>query len=199
MPDPLSIATGALALLQVTVKVTNELKKFHDEASVVNTTISHLMADVKSLTRVLESMRHVFEGITAEHGTGHIGTLRDNVARSIEDGTDVLRQLNTLIEDVSMQTRFFYAQRKQLRLNRAEERISGVRIHIQSYRNGLQRSLQATILWNQISYHKSADQTLPNLSELHSDVRRIAKLLNERIDLLQRLQAQMKKIHRLWP
>ena len=189
MPDPLSIATGAFALLQVTVKVANELKKFHDGVTVVNTTIALLTADVESLTRVLESMRHVFEGITAEHGTGHIATLWDNVARSIEDGTDVLRRLNSLVQDISVETKFLDAQRKQLRLNRSEDRISGFRIYIHSYRDGLQLSLQAVILWNQMTFQSSAQNILPNilpnLIELHNDVRRIAHLLNERIELLQ--------------
>jgi hypothetical protein len=75
MPDPLSITTGVLTLLQITVTVVNELKKLHDGASVVHQTISDLANNVDSLRIVLESMRDTFEGITALHGSGHIASL----------------------------------------------------------------------------------------------------------------------------
>ena len=185
MPDPLSISTGVLALLQITITVANELKKLHDGASVVRQTISELANNVDSLKVVLESMRDTFESITALDGSGHIATLWNNVARSIEDSKGVLGQLESLVQDINRETSFLDEYRKQLRLNRAEARIAGFRVHVQSYRDGLQLSLQAIILWNQTSYQRTADQVLPNLSDLHHDVRRIASDLNGRIDILQ--------------
>ena len=101
MPDPLSITTGVLALLSTVVTVANELKKLHDGAAVVHTTISELENDVNGLARVLETMRSTFEGLTAENGTGHIGDLWDNVAKSIDDGKRIIRQLAALIEEVN--------------------------------------------------------------------------------------------------
>ena len=76
-------------------------------------------------------------------GTGHIGTLWDDVARSIEDGKDVLAQLQALVRKVSKDTKFLDEHRKQLRLNLAEEQIEEFRQHIRSFRDGLQLSLQA--------------------------------------------------------
>jgi small GTP-binding protein len=185
MPDPLSITTGVLTLLQITVTVVNELKKLHDGASVVHQTISDLANNVDSLRIVLESMRDTFEGITALHGSGHIASLWDNVARSIEDGKRVLGQMESVVQEINRETSLLDEYRKQLRLDRAAERIAGFRMHVQSYRDGLQLSLQAIILWNQMSYQRTADEVLPNLANLHNDVRRIASDLNGRIDTLQ--------------
>src|ERR1700761_4211903 len=106
MPDPLSITTGLIALIQVTVTVGNEIKKFHDGASEVHTTLSELSNDVDGFTGVLESMRDTFEAITAEHGTGHIATLWDNVARSIGEGKKALSQLEVLVIEINKDTKF---------------------------------------------------------------------------------------------
>ncbi|KAK5163776.1 uncharacterized protein LTR77_010450 [Saxophila tyrrhenica] len=184
MPDPLSIATGVLALLQVTGFVASELKKFHDGSSLANKTLSDLHRDLESLNRVLESMRNAFEHITAEQSgtTGHVGALWDNVARSIQDSKDVMRELQNLLIEINKDASFLDEHRKQLRLKRAEERITRFRLHIHSYRDGLQLSMQTIILVNQMSYSKSAeDKVLPSLSQLQDDVRRIAVGLNQRI------------------
>ena len=189
MADPLSIATGIIALIQATVTVAYELKKFHDNATLVGQTISDLQHDVDSFTGVLESIRETFESITAEHGSGHVGTLWSNVARSIEDGKGVLDQIQSQLRDINKETRFLDDHRKQLRLNRSEPKMARFRVQIQSYRDSLQLSVQAIILWNQTSYQKTADQVLPNLSALHDDVRRIALDLNQRIESLQAMVA----------
>lgn len=185
MADPLSIAAGVLQLLQTTWTVAYELKKFHDNATVIGKTISDLKHDVEGLARVLESMRDTFESITAEHGSGHVGTLWTNVARSIEDGKGVLDQIQSQIREINKETKFLDEHRKQLRLNRSEPKMARFRGQIQSYKDSLQLSLQAIMLWNQMSYQKTADQVLPNLSDLHDDVRRIALDLNQRIEALQ--------------
>jgi hypothetical protein len=188
MPDPLSIATGILALLNVTGTIANELKKFHEGANVVSKTIADLENDVASFSRVLESMRETFEHITAEGPgqTGHIGSLWNNVARSVQDSKDVLSELQKLILDISRDSTFLDEHRKQLRLNRAEEKIARYRLHIQSYRDGLQLSLQTIILVSQVSSTRATEEkVLPGLSQLHEDVRRIAADLNQRIGSLQ--------------
>lgn len=185
MPDPLSITTGVVALLQITVAAGKELKKLHDGAAVVQETISGLTHDVDGLKRVLDSMRATFETITALHGTGHIASLWENVARSIEDGKTVLSQLVSVLQGIDEERSLLDAYRKQLRLDRAEERIRAFRVRIQSYRDSLQLCLSAILLWNQTSGQVKADQVLPNLSDLHNEVRRLARCLNDRIDDLQ--------------
>lgn len=190
MPEPLSITTGVLALLQVAWKVSTELKKFHNQVSIVDKSLADLTTDVDSLARVLESMRDTFAKITAEHGTGHVASHWSNVARSISDGKDILERLQVEVQKIGKTTKFMDGTRKQLRLNFAEDSITRFRIQIQSYRDGMQISLQTIILWNQVSYQKMADQVLPNLSELHDDVRRLAMGLNHRIESLQALVQQ---------
>lgn len=183
MADPFSIATGVVALLQVSGKVVGELKKLHDGAAVVQSTIAQLQHDVESLQMVLESMRKAFEYITAEQSTGHIGSLWDGVARSVVDGKQGLEQLHSLVAEMNRDSRFLDEYRKQLRLMRSEEKISRSRMHIQSCRDTLQLSLQTIILVNQHSYKTVAeDQVVPSLTELQKDVRRIAHRLNDVIN-----------------
>lgn len=108
-----------------------------------------------------------------------------NISQALEDGKGILGQLQERLLEVNKTTKFLDGPRKQLRLNFATDQIASYRQHIQSYRDALQLSLQTIILWNQVSYNKATEQILPNLSELHQDVRRIALEMNQRIESLQ--------------
>ncbi|KAM0694272.1 hypothetical protein Q7P36_006399 [Cladosporium allicinum] len=185
MPDPLSITAGVVALLRVTWTVATELKKFQDEVSVVKESVSGLQRDVDGLTRVLESMRDTFANITAEHGTGIVAAHWSNIAKSVVDGHDLLLQLHDEVQKIDKTTNFLDGPRKQLRLNLAEDKISGFRVHIQAYRDALQLSMQTIILSNQMSQQNSTDLIIPNLSTLQTDVRRLAMDFNQKIDSLQ--------------
>ena len=189
MPEPLSIATGVAALLKVTLTVVTELQKFHEGVSGINRTIKDLEHDVEGLARVLESMRETFETITAEHGTGNVASHWRNVAQSIEDGKSVLRQLETQVSEINKTSKILDGPRKLRRLNFAEDKITASRMQIQSYRDGLHLSLQTIILWNQVSYQKSADQVLPSINVIHQDIRRIALEMNQRIEALRSVVA----------
>lgn len=146
MADPLSITTGVVALLKATYSVGTELKQFCDGVGVVNSNLLDLKKDVEGLTSVLKSMRTTFENITAEEDTGHVGNHWQNIARALQDGTEILGQLHTCFEEVDKETKFLDRPRKQLRLNLAAKRIGAFRQHIQSYRDALQLSLQTIIL-----------------------------------------------------
>jgi hypothetical protein len=185
MPDPLSITNGVVALLKVTWTVTTELQKFHADVSVVKESIGGLQRDVDGLTCVLGSMRHTFANITAEHGTGIVAAHWSNIAKSVVDGQDLLLQLHDEVQKIDKKTTILDGPRIQLRLNLAEDRISGFRVHIQAYRDALQLSLQTIILSNQMSQQKSTDLLIPNLSDLQTDVRRLAMEFNQKIDSLQ--------------
>ena len=187
MPDPLSITTGVIALLQITATVGTALKRLHDGASIIQETISGLTHDVDGFTQVLESMRVTFTAVAAiqKTETGHIADLWENVARSVKDGKMVLGQLLSLLQDIDDENGFLEAYKKQLKLDQAEDKMRAFRVRIQSYRDGLQLCLSAIILWNQTANQIKADQVLPNLSDLHNDVRRLARCLNDRIDVLQ--------------
>lgn len=182
MPDPLSIATAVIALLEATLTVGSELKKFHDGVLVVKSTIDGLLKDVEGLSIVLESMRDTFETVTAEFGSGNVATLWQSVARALEDGKEILGQLHERLQEINKDTRFMDGPRKYMRLNFATDQIAGFRQHVQSYRDTLQLSLQTIILWEQVTCKKSIEQILPNLSELHQDVRRLASKMDHRIE-----------------
>jgi small GTP-binding protein len=185
MPDPLSITTGVVALLRVTWTIATELKKFQAEVPVVKESIGALQRDVDGLTRVLESMRDTFANMTAEHGTGIVAAHWSNIAKSVVDGHDLLLQLHSEVQKIDKKTTILDGPRKQLRLNLAEDKISGFRIHIQAYRDALQLSMQTIILSNQMSQQNSTDLIIPNLNTLQTDVRRLAMDFNQKIDSLQ--------------
>ena len=190
MPDPLSLATGILAFLQITGTVAWQLKQFHDGASVINQTLGDLSNGVAGLQRVLLSMRDAFEHITAEQGTGHVASLWNNVARAVVEGKDILGQLNSLLKEVDRDSKHLNDHRKQLRLKGAEIRIARFRQHVDSYRDGLQLSMQTIVLVNQAAQSKTADdKILPNLDALRNDIRSIALDMNSKI---QNLEAHVK-------
>lgn len=183
MPEPLSIVTGVLTLLHVTGTVAYQLQKLHDAAAVVQSSVTELQNDVQSLRAVLEAMRAAFERINAERSSGHLGSLWDGVTQSLAEGKRGLEQLRDIMLEVSKETTFLDDYRKQLRLNRSEDRIARIRVHIQSCRDTLQLSLQAVILVNQHAYQTIAEVSLvPNLTELQKDIRRIAHRLSEAMD-----------------
>lgn len=195
MPEPLSIITGVLTLIHVTGTVSNELWKLREGAAVIHGTIKDLQNDVTSFRRVLESMRDVFERITAESTTGHIGSLWKGVAQSLVDAQDNLQHLKDLVTEFNRETKFLDEYRKQLRLNRTEEKLARNRVHIQSCRDTLQLSLQTIILVNQYSYQTLAEhQVVPSLTELQEDVHRIARRLNEVMKTSQPTEAPNEEI-----
>lgn len=188
MPEPLSIVASVAALLQATWAVSVALKKFQNNVSAVPQTIQDLQRDVAGFSHVLESMRESFATITAEEqtGTGHLASHWSNISRAIEDGKGVITQLTVELTAISQTRRLLDGPRKQLRLKMSEERLTGLRLHIQFYRDGLHLSLQTIMLSQQISHQKSTDQLLPSLDVLHSEVRRIALGLNEHIETLRK-------------
>jgi len=185
MPEPLSIATGVTALLKATYTVGVELKTFRDGVVVVHSTLNGLIKDVDGLESVLEAMQGTFESITAGYGTGHVGSHWTNIARSLEDGKEIVKDLQAKLDEVNKSTRVLDAARKQLRLNFATEKIASYRMSIQSYRDALQLSLQTVILWNQVTQNEQTELVLPTLSELQAEIRRMASGFNERIADLQ--------------
>lgn len=188
MPDPLSITAGIAGLLQLTWSVANELKKFHEGASIVHKSISDLLKDVDSFNSVLESMRDAFEHATAEQSseTGYVASLWNSIAQAIEDSRERCGQFQELMKIINKDASFLDAHRKQLRLNQSWDSITRFRVHIHSCRDSLQLSLQTIIFVNQTSQSKAVeDKVLPSLDQLHENVRRIALDLNQRIESLQ--------------
>lgn len=187
MPDPFSISLGVVALLQLTYSAGNSLRKFINDAAVVDITLENLENEINGLARVLESMRVTFEKIEVEEDTGHVAAHWRNVAQSLEDGKGVLRQLEDQILSIGEESNFLSGFRRQHRLNTHKNRIAVFRLQIQSYRDGLQLSMQTIILWNQVSQQNTDSQVIPLLNDLQNEVRRIALDMNQRIETLEAL------------
>ncbi|KAF2237170.1 hypothetical protein EV356DRAFT_27618 [Viridothelium virens] len=189
MLDPVTIATGVGALLKSAYSITVELKAFGDSVSIVKDKLNGLLQDVEALTLVLTSMRATFEGITAGVGTDQIGNHWQNISRALENGKETLAQLRGCLRDINKTSRLLDTPIKQLRLNAAADRIGLFREHVQSYRDALQLSLQTVILWTQVSQKQTTDLILPSVNNLHEEVRRVATILNKRIETLHNMIA----------
>lgn len=175
MPDPLGIATAVVTLLKSSWTVGLELKKFRDGVSVIDKTLKTIGDDVESLSKVLASMQGTFETLTAEYGGGDLTAHWGNVVKAIEDGNGILGQLEDELQNIGKDTKLFDQSRKQLRLNLAEERLSGHQVRLHSLRETLQLSVQVITMRNQESHHGA-------LMELCGEIRTIAKKINETID-----------------
>ena len=175
MLEPLSIATGVVALLKSTWTVGAELKKFHDGVSTIDKTLHDIGHDVDGLASVLKSMRDTFETITAVNGTGDLAAHWTNVAKAIEHGNGIIRELGEELQKIGKTPRFLDSSRKQLRLNLAEDKLAVLGGRVQSLRETLQLSLQVITVTQQAS-HEGA------LIELCQEIRRLAEKINGTIE-----------------
>lgn len=149
MADPLSITASVLTLIQVSVQISVLIKQFHDEVAVVDATLTGLLGDVEGFQRILQSLRETMDQSDIRLGlqsTGHVGSHWKNLARSLNDGADVLQKLHVLLDGVNKKTSILDAPRKQLRLKNASGLITLHREQIQSTHTTLQLSLSTIIL-----------------------------------------------------
>ncbi|KAL2672353.1 hypothetical protein Neosp_013058 [[Neocosmospora] mangrovei] len=182
--DPLSITTGVLALLGVCYNVGTGLKKLYDDIEAVDEAVAAIIEDVKALTKVLNTMKTSFDSVTGPL-TGHVGAHWENIYCSLKDGNEALEGLYKVVQEVSRETSVLSGTRKQMRLKSAESKIGLFRKQIQSFRDTLQLSMQALILWNQVSIQGANDRILPSLEGMQREIRNLAIKLNERISTLQ--------------
>lgn len=125
------------------------IKHFRDETKIVDATLMGLLSDVEGFQRVLESMRETIDQSDVKsnlQSTGHVGTHWKNLARSLNDGTDVVQKLHTLLDGINKKTPLLDAPRKLLRLRSASTQILDYREKIQSSHTALQLSLSTIIL-----------------------------------------------------
>jgi hypothetical protein len=147
--DPLSVATGILALLGTCIKTGTVLKDLYDGAAIVDFKVKGLLTEVESFTQVLRLMKDTLEQENVQsslQATGHIGNHWNNLATSILDGQKTLLQLQDTLEKVNKSVSLLDGTRKHLRLRSAADEISIFQQQIRSYRDTLQLSLQTVIL-----------------------------------------------------
>ena len=120
-------------------------------------------------------MRDTFETLTAANGTGDLAAHWTNVARAIDDGNGIIRELGEELQNISKTTKILDLSRKQLRLNLAEDNLASLRTRVHSLRDTLQLSLQVITVTNQNSQQGT-------LTELCQEIRRLAKMFNETIE-----------------
>ncbi|KAI9658419.1 MAG: hypothetical protein M1821_002552 [Bathelium mastoideum] len=184
MIDPITITTGIGALLTTTYSIVVELKAFGDGVAIVKDKLNGLLQDVEAFKLVLKSMSDTFGGIKLETDSGDVGKHWQNIDRALQNGQETLDQLRGCLKDINTSSRLLDDPKKQLRLQLAGDRLSLFRQHVQSYSDALQLSIQTVILSTQVSQKHTTDQILPRIGDLHDELRRVANLLNQRIESL---------------
>jgi len=149
MADPLSTIASIVTLVDVSVKLGVQLKRFHDGVTVVDSAMEGLRGDVEGLQRVLESMKDTFSQ-ARDHKSfreiGHIGAHWRNLAKVLHDGQGTLVRLSDMLKGIDKHVTILDGPRKHLRLKTAEPQIAHCRQQIQCCRDILQLSLQTIIL-----------------------------------------------------
>ena len=145
--DPLSITTSVATLLGACLKVSVALRKFRAEATEARTTVTAMLADVRLLRRVLQSMEETFEDLDNERPhMGHIGAHWRDLSTSLADGGRCLGRLDALLAEVNKDVVILDSTRRQLRLNAASGSIAGYRQEVQAYKDALQLSLETILV-----------------------------------------------------
>ena len=147
MCEPLSIATGACTLLAVCANVGLELKKFRNEAGDVRTTVTAMLADVKGLRSVIDTVEEAFEELDNHPPTdGHIATHWRHLTWSLGDANGSLRRMETLLLGLNREMKFLDPSRRPARIKTAVQQIATQRQEVQVYRDCFQLSSQTVSL-----------------------------------------------------
>ena len=150
--DPISIAAGVAGTLSATLSVCIMLRKFLHGAKESKAVVNAMLADVKALRRVLESMELTFEEMDSERSeTGSIGNHWRNLLMSLEDGQNCLIRLEKLLQDTMKEVKFLDTLRRQARLKSTTDQMALYRQEVQTYKDALHLSLQTItlyVVWN---------------------------------------------------
>lgn len=145
--DPFSITVGVISLVAISSRVGVELKKLRNGGNEATNNINAMLADLKALKVVLESIEEGFEELDSRTPlTGFIGTHWTALRTTLDDGCDSMDRLRTLLVHVNKDVRFLDSTRRAIRLKEANDQIAVYRQEIQAYKDAFQLSLQAVIL-----------------------------------------------------
>lgn len=145
--DPLSITASVATLLGAAIGVGVSLRKFLIGAAEAQTVVLAMIADVKALRTILQSMEETFEVMNSDQPrTDHIGIHWENLHQSLEDGATSLARLQSILDGANKDVKILDKIRRQARVKTASDQISSARQEMQSYKDALQLSLQTVLL-----------------------------------------------------
>jgi uncharacterized membrane protein YhiD involved in acid resistance len=145
--DPLSITASIATLLGAAIGIGVALRKFLIGAAETQTVVLAMIADVKALRTVLQSMEETFEVMNSDQTrTDHIGTHWKNLHQSLEDGAKSLARLQSILDGANKDVKILDNLRRQARDKTVSDQISSARQEMQSYKDALQLSLQTVLL-----------------------------------------------------
>ncbi|ORY12913.1 hypothetical protein BCR34DRAFT_600219 [Clohesyomyces aquaticus] len=184
--DPFSITLGVVTLVTVASKVGIELKRLRNGAHEASTSINAMLADLKALKIVLESIEEGFEDLDGRAPlTGYIGAHWSALKTSLSDGCDSLDKLRAFLELTNKEVQLLDPIRRVIRLKEANEQIVTYRQEIQAYKDALQLSLQSVIFFQQTTIEDNTSKLLSSSHDLHEDLDRLAKSINVRLMALE--------------
>jgi hypothetical protein len=149
MAEPLSIITGIASLLGASVKAGTQLQTLANGISIVNVKIIGFLSDIEGFSLVLKVLQETLDRDqvrTSLQETGYIGNHWSSLAKSIEDCSETISQLQETLQKVNKSVGFLDSTRKYFRLQAATEEILVYQSQIRSYKDALQLSLQTVIL-----------------------------------------------------
>lgn len=115
--DPLSITAAVATLLGCCITAGVALRKFLIGASEVKMVVQAMMADLRALRSVLETMEITFEEMNSDKpAEGHIGAHWVDLFQSLGDSQQSIVSLQIVLEEVGKDVKFMDSTRKQIRI-----------------------------------------------------------------------------------
>jgi len=146
--DPVTIVGLLITVSKLCGAVGQELKKFINGTKLVGTAINALFQDVKSFEKILDHMKDTVDDprVKTSASTGYLGAHWHHLKTSLNDAEKTLKALEATIIHVNKSASLLDSTRKNFRLKGATAEIAIYQQQIQSYKETIQVSLQATIL-----------------------------------------------------
>ncbi|KAK2592723.1 hypothetical protein QQS21_009566 [Conoideocrella luteorostrata] len=184
--DPFSITTGAVALITASFKAGVELKKLSNGAAEASKNVRAMLADLKALRSVLESIEDGFEELDGKAPlAGFMGSHWMVLQTCLKDGCDSMERLTKLLQEVNKDVSFMDSARRHVRLKSASDQIAVHRHEIQAYKDALHLSLQSVTFFQQTMIREDTTNLLRRSETLHQDLSRLAANLDVKLTALE--------------
>ncbi|KAF2796057.1 hypothetical protein K505DRAFT_4945 [Melanomma pulvis-pyrius CBS 109.77] len=183
--DPFSITLGVVTLAATASKVALELKRLLSGAGEASSNIKAMLADLKALKAILESIEDGFEELDGRAPlTGYIGAHWSALKISLVDGCVSMDKLKDLLILVNKDVKYLDSARRSLRLKEANDQIVMYRQEIQAYKDALQLSFQSVIFFQQTTISENVLTLKSNYDNLHQDFDQLVANLDVKLTAL---------------